>query len=54
MDQSQNKCNVCNKTFNSQQELNEHQRTAHGAGGSRQEGNRPGHEPQRKEDKIAS
>jgi hypothetical protein len=28
----QNKCNVCNKSFNSPQELQEHQRTAHATG----------------------
>ncbi len=32
MDQNQNKCNICNKSFNSQQELQEHQRTAHATG----------------------
>lgn len=28
----QNKCNICNKSFNSQQELQDHQRTAHATG----------------------
>lgn len=27
----QNKCNVCNQSFNSEEELREHQRNAHGS-----------------------
>jgi argonaute-like protein implicated in RNA metabolism and viral defense len=34
----QNTCNVCNKSFNSEQELREHQRTAHSAGKKEQGG----------------
>jgi Zinc-finger of C2H2 type len=36
----QNKCNVCNQTFNSENELREHQRNAHA--GKREQG--PGSE----------
>ena len=53
----QNKCNVCNKSFNSDQELREHQRTAHG-GGARKEQDQPGGEQNQnqtdRERKIAS
>jgi hypothetical protein len=47
-----NTCEVCNKTFNSPQELQEHQRSAHPMG--KKEGDRPSGEHPRKEDKIAS
>ena len=46
----QNTCNICNQRFNSNQELQEHQKNAHG---TRKEGDRPGEE-NRREDKIAS
>jgi hypothetical protein len=45
-------CKVCNKNFNSEEELREHERTAHAAG--KKEGERPQTEPQRRDDKIAS
>jgi hypothetical protein len=55
----QNKCNVCNQSFNSEQELREHQRNAHGS--SKKEQDRPGQDrpgseqnPDRGEKKIAS
>ena len=35
---SQNKCEVCQQSFNSQRELQEHQKTAHGQQGQRQPG----------------
>lgn len=53
----QNKCNVCNQSFNSEQELREHQRNAHaGNTGSKREQDRPGSEQNRDrgEKKIAS
>ena len=60
----QNTCNVCNKSFNSEQELREHQRTAHAAGkkehnnpsGETNQPNRGEQNPQqdRGERKIAS
>jgi hypothetical protein len=50
----QNKCNVCNQSFNSEQELREHQRNAHG--GSKKEQDRPGSEQnqERGDERIAS
>jgi hypothetical protein len=57
---AQNTCSVCNKSFNTEEELREHQRTAHGSaqGSGKKENERPGsgeQQPQhRKEDKIAS
>jgi hypothetical protein len=51
---TQNTCNVCNKSFNSDQELREHQRNAHGSARKEQDNN-PGNEQQNPgERKIAS
>lgn len=62
--QGQNKCNVCNKQFASEQELREHQRTAHQnqgqTQGQTQTGEKKHDQPStgqqqpRREDKIAS
>jgi hypothetical protein len=52
MTQNPNTCTICNKPFNSEQELQEHRRTAHST--ERKEGDRPSGEQHRKEDKIAS
>ena len=60
-----NTCNVCNKAFNSEQELREHQRSAHpasgtgggttgGSGSGRKEGGQSGEREERRDDKIAS
>lgn len=56
MDQKQNKCNVCHKAFSSQQELHEHQKSAHGGSvsSSKKEGERSGSEQHPREHKIAS
>lgn len=65
---SQHTCNICNESFNSEEQLREHQRNAAhvvakkgNEGGERKENERPGsqqsgNQPQqpRKEDKIAS
>jgi hypothetical protein len=48
---AQNICSVCHKQFNTEQELQEHQRNAHPTG--KKEVDRPSGE-QRREDKIAS
>jgi hypothetical protein len=48
-----NKCNVCNKEFNSEQELRDHQQTAH-PGSARKEGGQSGEREPRKDDRIAS
>jgi hypothetical protein len=48
---AQNICNICNKSFGSEHELQEHQKNAHPTG--RKEQDQPGGE-RRKEDKIAS
>jgi hypothetical protein len=49
---AQNMCNICHKQFNTEQELQEHQRNTHPTG--KKEGDRPSGEQHRKEDKIAS
>ena len=51
----QNKCNICNKSFNSEQELQEHQRIAH-AGGRKEQDRPTGAEKNQpdREKKIAS
>jgi hypothetical protein len=46
-------CNVCKKAFNSEQELRDHQQTAHPTGG-RKEGGQGGEREERKDDRIAS
>jgi hypothetical protein len=55
---AQTTCNVCNKNFSSEEELREHQRTAHGGGAGKKEGERSGGEHRgeqpRRDDKIAS
>jgi argonaute-like protein implicated in RNA metabolism and viral defense len=52
--QGQNTCNICQKQFNSEQELREHQRTAHPTG-KKEQGEPSGQQqPPRREDKIAS
>ena len=45
-------CSVCNKAFNSEQELRDHQQTAHPGG--RKEGGQSGEREPRKDDRIAS
>ena len=47
-----NKCNICNQTFNTEEELQEHRRTAHATG--KKEQDRPGDERDRGGEKIAS
>jgi hypothetical protein len=50
-----NTCKICNKNFNSEQELREHEKTAHATG--RKEQDRPSgeqHQQPRRDDKIAS
>jgi hypothetical protein len=49
---NQNMCSICNKSFNSPQELQEHQRNTHGTG--RKEGDPPASDQSRGQDKIAS
>lgn len=49
----QNTCNVCNKTFSTEQELKQHQKNAHPTGQKEQDRPDMG-ESHRKEDKIAS
>ena len=49
---AQTTCNVCNKNFNSEEELREHQKTAHGTG--KKQSDNPGSEQHRRDDKIAS
>lgn len=48
-----NKCNICNQTFHSDQELQDHLRTAHPSQGKK-EGDRPSSEQEGRQDKIAS
>jgi hypothetical protein len=47
-------CKICHQTFETEQQLREHEKTAHGAG--RKEQDRPGEErrPQPGSEKIAS
>jgi hypothetical protein len=47
-----NKCNICNQTFDSEQELQEHRRMAHQMG--RREQDRPGGDQDPEEEEIAS
>lgn len=54
MMQNPDMCNICNKQFNSEQELREHQRNAHPTGKKEQERPSGEHQPPRREDKIAS
>lgn len=49
MTQNQNTCKICNKTFNSEQELREHERNMHSTGKLQGPGSEQG-----KRDKIAS
>lgn len=49
---NQNTCNICNKSFSSDQELREHQKSAHGA--VKKEQDNPGNEQNQGERKIAS
>jgi hypothetical protein len=49
---TQNTCNICNKSFNSEQELREHQRNTHDAG-NQQQGD-PMNKENQGERKIAS
>jgi hypothetical protein len=53
---NENTCKVCNKSFNSPQELQEHERNAHSSGKKEQGGQGSGEQRQqpRREDKIAS
>jgi hypothetical protein len=52
---NENTCKICHKSFSSQQELQGHERNAHGTGNKEQSG--PGSEqrqPPQREEKIAS
>lgn len=49
----QNKCNVCNQSFNSEQELREHQRNAHG-GSKKEQGPGSEHNQDSGDKRIAS
>jgi hypothetical protein len=49
---TQNNCNICNKSFNNEQELREHQRNTHDAGNKQQDN--PSNQENRGERKIAS
>jgi hypothetical protein len=52
---TQHTCTICNKSFNTEEELQEHQRTAaHVVGKKDKESERPGGDQYRREDKIAS